>query len=220
MNIDNLHDALGLLDDDLIEEVDMLRSKKKVVTYHRSKKQVLRYASIAACLLVCIVSIYAFGDSFLERLSGSKKSDTNESIREEYSDIVGGDMADEGEQDGVLPEDSNVKNEDQTTASGENTTEAREIKVEITGLTQDGFVGVIQEVDDANAFQTGTELTVILLKEELSGETTTVGTQHKDNEADEEFPIGSVLTVRFLQKNVVDTEDEKLTIYADEVIRD
>ena len=75
MNIDNLHDALNLLDDDLIEEVDGLRSERKLQTKKRSRKWVARWISLAAAFVLFVVSAYAVGALWMRGFGGAKKSD-------------------------------------------------------------------------------------------------------------------------------------------------
>ena len=68
MNQDKIHDALNLLDDDMIEAVDRLRVKKK-----KKKKRWVPYISVAACVLVLFVGLASAGA--LGLLGGQAKSD-------------------------------------------------------------------------------------------------------------------------------------------------
>lgn len=52
MNIENIHDALNLLDDEMIETVDKLRKEKTQIIKMRRKKKWIRWVSIAKGLLV------------------------------------------------------------------------------------------------------------------------------------------------------------------------
>lgn len=54
MNVHNLHDALNQIDDELIEEVDKLRTKPK-----RNKRVWQRLLAVAACLCIVTVSVLA-----------------------------------------------------------------------------------------------------------------------------------------------------------------
>lgn len=58
MNIENIHDALNLLDDEMIETVQKLRAEKTQIIKMRTKKTWMRWVSIAACLCI-VVSVYA-----------------------------------------------------------------------------------------------------------------------------------------------------------------
>ncbi len=68
MNQDKIHDALNLLDDDMIEAVDRLRVEKK-----KKKKRWVPYISVAACVLVLFVGLASAGA--LGLLGGQAKSD-------------------------------------------------------------------------------------------------------------------------------------------------
>lgn len=54
MNTDLIFDALDYIDDDMLEDVDALRTKKKV----KPNRIWMRYASVAACLCVIIGAVY------------------------------------------------------------------------------------------------------------------------------------------------------------------
>lgn len=217
MNIDNLHDALNLLDDELIEEVEVLRSERKVQVQRRSKKWILRYASLAACVLLCVVCVYAVGGFFLNVLTGGKKSDNSAGVGADSS-IKGESATIETEQDALQSQDSVTKSENESTATGEAKSEAREIKVEVTALVREGFVGIVTESDDTEMYGKGTELTVVLQEDKSLVESGAVDMQYQEYVADDvAFPVGSVVIVRFMQQNVVDTESEEIMLYADSV---
>lgn len=54
MNTDLIFDALDYIDDDMLEDVDALRTKKKA----KPNRIWMRYASVAACLSVIIGAVY------------------------------------------------------------------------------------------------------------------------------------------------------------------
>ena len=54
MNTDFIFDALDYIDDDMLEDVDALRTKKKA----KPNRIWMRYASVAACLCVIIGAVY------------------------------------------------------------------------------------------------------------------------------------------------------------------
>lgn len=224
MNIDNLHDALGLLDDEFIEEVETLRSRQKNAANHHRMRRVLRYVPIAACLLICIISIYAVGGSFINILSGSKKSDSNETAKEEFSDTVGGNTAEESDQDGMPSQNSGVKDESSDTAAGESTAGARELKLEVTKVTEESIIGIVKESDNVEEYSVGMVLKVMLPTYQVEEESGIVELKHKDNSEDDmTFPLGSVLTVRFTpQENTQPNDGSDAThtediLYPDEV---
>ena len=67
MNQDNIHDALNMLDDELINEVSTIRDIRK-----KRKNMMVRFGAIAACLCLFMVSVYVFGNGQL-KLGGTDK---------------------------------------------------------------------------------------------------------------------------------------------------
>ena len=67
MNQDNIHDALNMLDDELINEVSKIRDIRK-----KRKNMLVRFSAIAACLCLFMVSVYVFGNGQL-KLGGANK---------------------------------------------------------------------------------------------------------------------------------------------------
>lgn len=72
MNQDNIHDALNMLDDELINEVSKLRDLRK-----KRKSMSARLGAIAACLCLFMVSVYVFGSGQL-KLGGANKGSAKE----------------------------------------------------------------------------------------------------------------------------------------------
>ena len=232
MNIENLHDALNLLDDDLIHEVDVLRSERKQQTIKRSRKWIVRWTSLAAGFVIFLVSAYAVSTLFLRGFGGAKKSDSSVMVEE---NSVGDNIKEESTVDKTGDADENALpsqqestvNDDSSSVTGESKSEACEIKVEVTALTQDGFVGIIKESADAEVYTVGTELTVLLNEKDGAGESSAIDIQHKDNVVDDvAFPVGSVVIVRFMSQgntgpnSETDVERETFVLYADSVTLD
>jgi len=217
MNIDNLHDALGLLDDELIEEVEVLRGKGKKQAHGWSKRGVFRYVSLAASVLLCVVSVYVVGGFLLNVLTGGKKSDSSAIVGE--NEVIKGESSSiESEQDVVTSQDSSTESENASVASGEAKSEAHEIIVEVTELINAGFVGVIKKSADTETYTEGTKLTVLMMEKDSTGGNSTIDVQHLTDElSDVAFPVGSVVIVRFMNQDVVDTGSEEIMLYADSV---
>ena len=229
MNIDNLHDALGLLDDELIEEVEVLRGKGKVQAHRRIKRGVLRYISLAASVLLCVVSVYTVGALWMRGFGGAKKSDSSvmveentvkDNIKEESVVDNTGDV----DENAMPSQQESTVTDNSSAATGENKSDACEIKVEVIELKNEGFVGVIKESADTEMYTVGTELTVVLMEDKWLVEGDTIDVQHKDYVTDDvAFPVGSVLIVRFMpQENTrpnggTDTENTEYILYADEI---
>ena len=222
MNIDNLHDALNLLDDELIEEVEVLRNKRNLEAKRHIKKWVARWTRIAAGLLLCFVSVYAIGSLFSKEVGGGKKSDTSSSVVGEGTNI---ELENKGNADGKdhyeHVTDGSSSDDNTSTGTGESTSDAREIKVEVTALVREGFMGIVKESADNELYAIGTELTVVLPEEYQIGENGTTNVGHKDQEiGDVAFPVGTVVIVRFMmQENTVPNDGTETTniLYADEI---
>ena len=200
MNIDNLHDAFNLLDDDLIQEVDTLRNERKQHNKKSSRNWTVRWTSLAAGFVIFVVSAYAVSVLFLRGFGGAKKSDSSVMVEE------------------------NTVTDNSSAATGESKSEACEIKVEVTELKNEGFVGVIKESGDTETYTVGTELTVVLMEDKWLVEGDAIDVQYKDYETDDvAFPVGSVVIVRFMpQENTrsndgTDTANTEIILYADEI---
>ena len=200
MNIDNLHDAFNQLDDDLIQEVDTLRNERKQHNKKSSRKWTVRWTSLAAGFVIFVVSAYAVSVLFLRGFGGAKKSDSSVMVEE------------------------NTVTDNSSAATGESKSEACEIKVEVTELKNEGFVGVIKESADTEKYVVGTELTVVLMEDKWLVEGDAIDVQYKDYETDDvAFPVGSVVIVRFMpQENTrsndgTDTANTEIILYADEI---
>ena len=223
MNIDNLHDALNLLDDDLIEEVDGLRSERKLQTKKRSRKWVARWTSLAAAFVLFVVSAYAVGALWMRGFGGAKKSDSSVIVEENTTNKGESSTIEEDTEASPTQQESTVT-DNSSAATGESKSEACEIKVEVTELKNEGFVGVIKESADTETYTVGTELTVVLMEDKWLVEGDTIDVQHKDYVTDDvAFPVGSVVIVRFMpQENTrpnggTDTENTEYILYADEI---
>ncbi len=84
MNQDNIHDALNMLDDELIHEVSKLRDIRK-----KRKSMSVRLGAIAACLCLFMVSVYVFGSGQLKLGGANKGSAKEEDISLESSEGTG-----------------------------------------------------------------------------------------------------------------------------------
>ena len=225
MNIDNLHDALGLLDDELIEEVEVLRNERKVEAERRSKKWIVSWTYVAAGLLLCLVSVYVVGGLFSKGFSGNKKTDTATGVVEESTSAETENKGNADDKDHFEEvTDGGGTSENTSTGTGESVTNAREIKVEVTELINAGFVGVIKESADTETYTVGTELTVVLMEDKWLVEGDATQVQHKDYVTDDvAFPVGSIVIVRFMPQentqanNGAGSKNTEYIIYADEI---
>lgn len=81
MNQDNIHDALNMLDDELINEVSKIRDIRK-----KRKNMLVRFSAIAACLCLFMVSVYVFGNGQLKLGGADKGSAIEEDMSSESAD--------------------------------------------------------------------------------------------------------------------------------------
>ena len=144
MREDLIHDALNLLDDDLIGEVEYLRNRKKGKT-----KQWISWAAMAACACIVVGSMFAG----IERLEIGQSTE-------------GASMPDANEMTG----DAESSTADQYPANSEALIEKDKIDkesaevpaflVEIKEWQADGFIGTIAGIVDTDIYPVGTEVYV------------------------------------------------------------
>lgn len=138
MNIDNIHDALNLLDDDIIEEVDKLRNKGKQSRQKEKKTVWLKTVSIAACLCI-VVCAYAFGKLGLD---GYKMSSREDIVNE-----------------GILDEEY-VNDSKETGSSEQKKSNEPSVEVEIVSWEETGFTGTVKDSTDTTMYVVGSTVTV------------------------------------------------------------
>lgn len=128
MSIENIHDALGFLDDDMIEEVDKLRNDVKEQKKWTSKRKVIwmRWISVAACLCIIAVGVYVLDNVGVLQLGVmSKDMASEESTKESSSNIN---------------QEADIEDAADTEIKKENTDS---LLVEIKAWQEDGFTGTI-----------------------------------------------------------------------------
>ena len=128
MSIENIHDALGFLDDDMIEEVDKLRNDVKEQKKWTSKMKVIwmRWISVAACLCIIAVGVYVLDNVGVLQLGVmSKDMASEESTKESSSNIN---------------QEADIEDAADTEIKKENTDS---LLVEIKAWQEDGFTGTI-----------------------------------------------------------------------------
>ena len=135
MTEEKIHEALNLLDDNLIAEVEFLRARKK-----RETKKWIGWAAMAACMCVVAGSVFAaFADRFFN-----------------FGANEGAGM--EGESELIYEQESLSKDENKM--ENESMQEVPAFGVEIVEWHEDGFVGTIVEIIDTDIYPVGTEVYV------------------------------------------------------------
>lgn len=143
MSLDDMHDALNLLDDDMVEAVDALRSRKK-----KRKVHWVRWISLAACLCIAVISLYGVGRLFSTQNDGA-------------AEYVGEGNKNDNEMHYGNPEEG----EDQLT--GGTGTATALVLLEIKTLEETGFTGEVVEAGEALAFSQGDILKVTYAEKRL-----------------------------------------------------
>lgn len=138
MREDLIHDALNLLDDDLIGEVEYLRSRKKSRT-----KQWISWAAMAACMCIVIGSIFS------GRLPIGIGQNSESADMENMSNSAGGN---EESAESELPIQAEAENESMR--------EVPAFLVEIEEWRGEGFLGTIVGIVDTEIYPVGTPVFV------------------------------------------------------------
>ena len=145
MREDLIHDALNLLDDDLISEVECLRSRKKSRT-----KQWMSWAAMAACMCIVIGSILN------GRLPVGIGQNSESADMEHMSNSAGGN---EEAAESELPiQAEGLINEEK--AENESMREVPAFLVEIEEWRGEGFFGTIVGIVDTEIYPVGTPVFV------------------------------------------------------------
>ncbi len=219
MTIELLHEALNGLDDALVEEVAALRVRPRRMT-HRIAYPV----AIAACF--CIMSVVLLVTRFGEMWQPIDKgtdgeighaTDINTAITEikPEDDIVTEPYLDgsPGSTTTVLAGNAAPT---KTTARPQ-TAERPTALVRITRWKKDGFVGVVTGAEDTDVLKSG-DIVTVQFAENIGFEVTEGDyvTFYCHAPTEEDFPVDSVVKVRFKSKPVADqVEDDAVVLYAE-----
>ena len=214
MNIENIHDALNLLDDDMIEAVEQLRNEKPQSINKYKKNTWIRWVAMAACLCLVVGSYYLTDGFGLI----SYKGENHDSIKEESGDWTPNHGASESL--GSVPESDNDEDGTDVTddMSGEEV-DLQKVMVQIVSWGEQSFTGTV--VGDTDAFEDGMTVSVQFEETfyvELSNEH---GTEHFSGEKIAEvMPVESIVLVEFSKQETVlhSTKDEDNTMTKVELI--
>lgn len=180
MNQDKIHDALNLLDDDMIEVVENLRNKTK----NKRKNKWIRYLSVAACICIVLVGVFGVGNLIKLQLEGGKKhsnglsnnfgnlgNDKNHIIKGEKGDVI---------------------------VAGD---EAPSVIVKIKKWHDNGFEGEVSGIVDTDVFEVGTKVIAEFEEGICVAVTDGKGIKYIDGTPDKsDFPAGSNVCVQFIKK--------------------
>lgn len=186
MTREEFQDAMNLIADDLIEEVDALKRKK------RRRTQLVRGLSLAACFCLVIGSAFVWGRTKLKvTYDGAMESIQDEGTEyptnQEQSDELSVGNSGNSFFDSFADSEGN--------SNDKNKTDFSQVKVIVEELTEDGFVGSVTEAEN---FAAGTKLMVCVTKGEYV-----------------EYTEGSVLEVAYLNKEYLEEDssvDDKASV--------
>lgn len=135
MNPEKLHDALNLLEDDLILPVERLREKKRVFRWRH-------VGALAACVAVCVLGLYGFG--LLDRTKTNDTAPEDSVVQVENIQDVGNGVVDQGRPS--VP------------------AERPSVLVRIDKWEENGFAGTVWKTVDTDLYPVGTPVTVCFEK--------------------------------------------------------
>ena len=173
MKVDWIHEALNLLDDDLIGEVEHLRARKKSVSM-----KWISWAAMAACMCIVMGSLFT-------GLLQLKSSDQGNAVTEGIQDNQAYGELEPNEENASIPESETIKDK----MEQEEAKEVPSILVKIDNWQEDGFVGIIVGNLDTNIYRVGTEVYVDV----------EIGLALADRTNDS-YPEGSVVRVQFYER--------------------
>lgn len=195
MNIDDLHNAINQIDDDMLQSVDILRNKSEVTKSKQPKATWIYIIPLVACLFI-IVSIST------KLFKGTEAENINEGL--EMNETLNTDN-DSNATDITKPSDF--------IPSVIIPSESPSVIVEIVRWENNCFIGRVTNIIDTNIFATGTMLTVRFSSNmHIALEN---GSETKYEQAIPNatmYPIGTSLCVQFVSSNTNDFNNK--IIYA------
>lgn len=192
MNIDHIHDALNLLDDDLIETVEKLRNEKTHIIKMNRKNTWIRWVSIAACLCLVVVSVYVTNGFGLMSYKGASNNSAKEETASETYD-----------------------NDDMEEIAGIGQIENPSVLVEIVSWGENGFTGTVTGIVDTEKYPVGTTVTVKFNDDIHIKVSSENGTTYKGYIPDStDFSVGSIVCVQFDKS---DSETNEVILYAETI---
>ena len=238
MKQEQIHDALNLLDDDLIEAVDALRDKAGLNSEfpeernceQNKQKSWMKYMSLAACLCVVIIGAFVWQRYKVNFLNDDKCDGVGNTAgnNEELDGMPGSDTLAGGTGQGY---DGEVADGDATDSTGDgaidiniNIGEVPSVLVRIDEWQEDGFVGVVAGLVDTDIFSMGADIRVIFNENISVGILIGDGMKFENKVPDKaDFPIGSIVRVQFVKfehatEGATDITEHENVIYAELIV--
>lgn len=213
MKQEQIHDALNLLDDDLIEAVDALRVnedlndnsfREQSFTKNKERRNIpwMKYMSLAACLCVVILGAFALRD-YEENMPGNDKCNSvdDTTVNDEDLDGMVNDDGLTGGPGNSLDGATTDFTDDGATDIGINIGEVPSVLVRIDAWQEDGFVGTVAGIVDTDIFSVGADIRVIFNENISVGIKTNGGMRFEKGAPDKaDFPVGSIVRVQFVRR--------------------
>jgi len=188
MREEKIHDALNLLDDDLIGEVEFLRNRKK-----RNNRKWMSWAAMVACVCIMMGSVYAGFLGGMKSFDAGTEGTPMEGNQENQN--AGG--LEVEEENASIPE--NEKYNDKVEQEGLKEVPAFLVKIET--WEDSGFVGTIVGIEDTEIYRVGTAVYV------------DVEARFGLADTNNRYPEGSVVRVMFDEKE----EKDRIVLYAEQL---
>ncbi len=188
MREEKIHDALNLLDDDLIGEVEYLRSRKR-----SNSRKWMSWGAMAACVCIVMGSLYAGLLGGLKSFDAGTEGSAMEGMQENQN--AGGLEADQ--ENAAIAESGEHKDK----VEEEGLKEVPAFLVKIETWEEKGFFGTIVGIEDTEIYRVGTGVYVDVEAE--------FGLADTNNH----YPEGSIVRVQFAQKE----ETDKIILYAEQL---
>ncbi len=170
MNAEKIMDALNLLDDGMLAEVEILRGRKKKRNLWR------KLLPMAACfgLVLAVVLVWSNVDKLTDGNPNVTSKPTMEQETQENLPAVDGTLDEEGSLgfDGNNDGGTNsIPETDGATDGGlEGVVEVPSVILRIDRMENGGFQGTVVEIVDTDVFPVGTEVTVEFLDSVTAGD--------------------------------------------------
>lgn len=206
MNHEKIHDALNLIDDSMIEEVDRLRASGR-----KSRKLRISLISAAACLCILLLGVAITASSGLLRPDNVVSDSAYPEITENRnnSDKTDGEyytFGNSGSPDYAAPQPD----------------ETPSVLVKISSWQDDGFTGTVAGIVDTTKYSVGTQVKVIM-GEHICIVTPANNGYHYTQRTPEpaDFPAGSVVRVQFgssaIKAQDNDNSSAQIILYAEAI---
>lgn len=214
MKQEQIHDALNLLDDDMIEAVAVLRASSVVDDKRKQKVRWIKYMSAVACLCVVILGMSVWIND---------KPDDGVNRPHNGMGMSDGEKMSEAETPGTVTDGNTDGITNENTDGNMDGLEVPSVLVKIEMWQENGFNGVVAGIVDTDIFKEDTKIQVIFMEDISVGILYEDGIKFEKRIPDKaDFPTGSIVHVQFakfekISDNSNDANDNRCIIYVEEI---